>query len=335
MTSRQIVIDTLLFRNPPRVAMALPAPYPNDMCHGSRSVEGYRDPQLPPQGNEARRWKDEWGCTWATLTNFDKGEVVEGAIADWSQLDAYRPPDMGRPQDYRKAAAAFAASPEMFRIGHLPGFTFNIARYIRKMEHYLADLIIERENIDRLHAIVRGQLLKAIDCYADAGADAVMFGEDWGTQDRLMVSPAMWREIFRPEFEALCGRARERGLFVIMHSCGKMTDIIPDLIECGVHCLQFDQPRLHGIEFLARNFGGKVSFWCPVDIQRTLQTRDIGRIREDARLMVEQLGGQGGGFIAGRYPSDEAIGLGPEYQDAACQAFVEFAASGKRSPSPA
>ncbi|MGB2823596.1 MAG: hypothetical protein WBF17_21630, partial [Phycisphaerae bacterium] len=101
-------------------------------------------------------------------------------------------------------------------------------------------------------------------------------------------------------------------------------DIIGDLIECGVHCLQFDQPRLHGIETLSERFGGKVAFWCPVDIQKTLQTRDGRQIREEARLLVEKLGRFGGGFVAGHYGGNEAIGLTPDVQDIACRAFVEF-----------
>jgi len=322
LTSREIIRAVLEFDRPPRIGMTLPEPYPNDFLRGR-----WRRPpeqELPPKGNEFRRWRDEWGVIWATLSKFIRGEPVEAAVPDWADLDSYQPPDLGNRADYAEAAREFAADTEKFRVGGIPGFTFNVARYIRKLENYLCDLAIERENIDRLHVIVRAELLKAIDCWADAGADAIAFCEDWGTQDRLMISPSMWREIFKPEFRALAGRAHERGMFVLMHSCGKMTAIIEDLIECGVNCLQFDQPRLHGIEYLADHYGGRVAFWCPVDIQKTLQTKDSEQIRADARLMIERLGGFGGGFIGGYYGANEAIGITPEIQDIACKAFVEF-----------
>jgi len=213
---------------------------------------------------------------------------------------------------------------EHFRVGGLPGFTFNVARKLRKLENYLCDLILEPQQVRRLNEIVRNELLKGIDRLAEAGADAIMFCEDWGTQDRLMIEPAMWREVFRPEFELLAGRARDHGLYVLMHSCGKTTDIIGDLIECGVACLQFDQPRLHGIETLGERFGGRIAFWCPVDIQTTLQSRDPEKIRQEARLLIDELGSRGGGFVAGYYGGNEAIGLTPDVQDIACKAFVEF-----------
>jgi len=321
MKAREIVTATLEFSGPDRIAMCLPAPYPNDVIKASRRAA---EPEcLDPQGNELRRWRDEWGVTWASLTEFDKGEVVEPAIADWGDLDGYQPPELGRPEDYARVRDIFAADSEHFRIGSLPGFTFNVARKLRKLDTYLCDLALERANIDKLHGIVRSELLKAIDCLAEAGADAIMFPEDWGTQDRLMISPEMWKGIFKAEFRALAGRARERGLLVIMHSCGKMTDIIEDLIECGVNCMQFDQPRLHGIDLLSERYGGRMAFWCPVDIQTTLQTRDPEAIQLEARLLIDKLGRFDGGFIAGYYNGNEAIGLAPDIQDIACKAFVE------------
>ena len=325
MTSREIVRRVLTFDSPPRIGLTLPDPYGNDLClHGIEPAPNYRPREYPPQGREKWRRQDEWGSIWASLTDYDSGEVVQPAITDWSQLDSYRPPDFGDPARYRGMRERFAKEREKLRVGFLPGFVFAVARYIRKLENYLCDLLLERANIDRLHAIVRGQLLAAIERVAEAGADAVMFCEDWGTQERLMVSPTMWREIFRPEFAALCGAARGHGLFVLMHSCGKITDIIPDLIEVGISCLQFDQPRLHGIDRLAE-FAGRVSFWCPVDIQTTLQTHDPVKIRQEARELVTKLGGKGGGFLAGYYPSNQAIGLTDDVQEHACMAFTEFA----------
>ncbi len=47
-----------------------------------------------------------------------------------------------------------------------------------------------------------------------------MFAEDWGTQNQLLVSPRLWRQAFRPDFERLVGHAHERRLHVLMHSCG-------------------------------------------------------------------------------------------------------------------
>jgi uroporphyrinogen decarboxylase len=330
MTSREIFIASLEFQGPPRIPMTLPDPYPNDFF----GVGVSEDPNFKPPAFDVpvgRQWMDEWGVVWRSLTDFDKGEVYRGAIEDWSQLDDYRVPDLARADRYDEARRSVAEVTDKYRIGSLPGFVFNIARKIRRLDNYLCDLLAEPDRVGLLHAMIRDKIGQMIDRWAEAGVDGVMFCEDWGTQDRLMISPDMWRELFKPDFQLLCDRAHQQGLHVLMHSCGYIFDIIGDLIEVGIDCLQFDQPTLHGIDRLGDRFGGKVNFWCPVDIQKTLQTRDPAKIEAEARQLVQRLGSYGGGFIATRYGSDEALGLEPSVQDIADRAFSTWGRFEKRS----
>lgn len=320
MTGREIFTATLEFHAPPRIAMTLPDPYPNDALLVSLGP----DPTFAPPTYEVavgRQWMDEWGVVWRSLTDFDKGEVFQGAIEDWEQLDSYRTPDLARPDRYEDARRRFAEEEERYRIGELPGFVFNIARKVRRLDNYLCDLLAEPERIARLHGMIREKIAEMIDRWAEVGADGVMFCEDWGTQDRLMIAPSLWRDLFKADFEFLCDRAHQQEMHVLMHSCGYIYEIIPDLIEVGIDCLQVDQPRLLGIERLGDRFGGRVTFWCPVDIQRTLQTRNRAKIEAEAKLLIDRLGSSGGGFIATRYGSDEALGLDPSVQDIADRAF--------------
>lgn len=315
---------TIEFRNPERIAMSCPAPFPNDFAGaGIRSAPDA--PTLPRWKTErSERWKDEWGNTWERVDTRVSGEVVEGAITDWSQLESYRMPNLDDERRFTGAEEIFAKNPDKYRIGWLPGFPFSIGRNIRKLEFFLEDLVAHPDEIRELCNRIADLLDRIIRIYARLGADGVMFCEDWGCQDRLMISPRMWRTFFRPYFERLGGLTKQLGIHLLMHSCGYVYDIIPDLVECGVRVLQFDQPRLHGIERLSKNFGGKVAFWCPVDIQTTLQTGDREKIRADAKLMIEKLGCFGGGFIGGYYGSNEGIGAHPDWQKWACEAFLEY-----------
>jgi hypothetical protein len=325
MTSREIVLRTLEFRHPERIALSLPDPYPDDIAWAGASPDPKWKPSRSFDPEKGRMWEDEWGNVWAATTDFYQGEVVQGALQDWCQLDSYRMPTFDDPGRYERAAASFAAHPDRFRLGGLPGFPFAVMRYLRRMDIFLADLLLHPGEVERLGERVTALLCRCIDNWASAGADGVFFCEDWGTQDRLLVSPAMWRSIFKPYFTTLCDHAHGRGLSVWMHSCGYIHDIIEDLIECGIAVLQLDQPGLYGIDRLAGEFGGRVTFWCPVDIQRVLPTGDLARIEAFARDLVEKLGARGGGFIAGHYGSMDGIGVRPEWQDAASRAFVKYA----------
>ncbi len=326
MTSREIVERSLRFACPERIPMTLPEPYPNDVV-----VAGISRPDDPEIGvwhlvDGKWRLRDEWGNIWGRLEGFSSGEVIHGAIEDdWSLLDSYRWPAIDAPERYREARERFAAHQDKYCLGFLPGFPFAIARYMRRMENFLADVLLEPGRVQTLLERISELLASCIQRFAEAGAHGVFFCEDWGTQERLLVSPATWRRLFRPGFVALCEEASKYGLTVWMHSCGHVYEIIPDLIEVGIRVLQFDQPELHGIDNLARDFGGKVNFWCPVDIQRTLQSRDPDRIEAAARDMILKLGSYGGGFIAGYYSGNEAIGIDPAIQDIACRAFVKYA----------
>jgi hypothetical protein len=103
----------------------------------------------------------------------------------------------------------------------------------------------------------------------------------------------------------------------------KITPIIPDLIQAGVDLFQFDQPRLHGIDVLGQFQDSGATFWCPVDIQRTLQTRDETVIRAEAREMLAKLWRGRGGFVAGFYSDEVSIGLEPRWQQIACDEFLQ------------
>ncbi|MDD3927809.1 MAG: uroporphyrinogen decarboxylase family protein, partial [bacterium] len=269
---------------------------------------------------------DQWGNVWRRLEGFTKGEVYKGVIQDgWDLLDTYEFPRMDEPRIYEAMQGecqAFKA--QGYYVLGMTGWPFGVARYMRGMENFLADTVIEKNMVMLLLEKVAAVLEREIICMADNGVDGILTGEDWGTQDRLLVSPACWREMFKPHFIRLCNVAHERGLTVWFHSCGYIRDVLEDWVEAGIDVCQFDQPELHGIDYLSENFRGRMNFWCPVDVQRTLQTRDAGKIEAAARNYVEKLGCYGGGFIAGYYRGNEALGLEARWQEVAGRAFMKY-----------
>jgi len=74
------------------------------------------------------------------------------------------------------------------------------------------------------------------------GLDGIHFRDDWGTQEAMMISPRLWRELFKPAYAQLFGLARDAGKHVWFHSDGVINAIIPDLIEIGAQVLN---PRVN------------------------------------------------------------------------------------------
>lgn len=327
MNQREIIVRNLEMTGPERIGLAFSAPGRVNDIVGAGLDRSKTFVQKTWSEAGFDYYDDAWGNTWYRVSGMSKGgEIFRPALADWSGLEKLALPDYDDPARYEKARAAFAGAGDRYRMGYLPGFPFAICRYLRKMEVYFQDLVLERENIDRLHDLVTGLLEKMIDLWAGAGADGVFFCEDWGTQERLLISPKMWREIFGPIYRRLCGRARRAGLHVLMHSCGYNRDILDDLAEAGVNAFQFDQPALYGLESLAAKMRRlRVCLFSPVDIQRVMPTGDPDLIAGQARKMADLFGNGEGGLIARAYGDLPGIGVTPEADECAYRAFLENA----------
>lgn len=331
MTSRDIIIRNLTFKDPARIGMAFSFAkgVMNDICGAGLGPSATWTQRRWTEG-EFEYYDDEWGNIWYRVQGRSAGgEIHAPALRDWAQLKDLRIPDFAEPSRYRPAAATFAQNPDHYHRASLPGFPFAICRYLRKMEIYFQDLILEREHIDELHDKITTMLEAVIRQYGRTGADGIFFCEDWGTQERLLISPAMWREIFKPLYRRLCRAARESGLHVLMHSCGYNWEILDDLAEVGVNCFQFDQPSLYGLERLAEKLQrNKVCLYSPVDVQKILPTGDRKLIETTAAAMARLFGGQHGGLIANNYGDLNGIGVKPEWNQWAYDAFVKAATAG-------
>ncbi len=329
MTSRERVKRCLTFTNPDRCPMSFPAPYPNDFCGSGITADPewkpWRTWDLP---DGVRQWEDEWHNVWKCLPNTTRGEVIEGVIKDWAEIETYQMPRMALPVRYEHAAKKFAEHPDKYHLGSLPGFPFAIMRYMRTVETFLADVLLYPDEVNALQRKVVDMLKDCIDQWAKVDCDGVMWAEDWGTQERLLVSPKLWHEMFEWGFREIVSHAQDRGIQTWMHSCGYIRDIIPSLVDMGVNVLQLDQPTLSDLDFLAQTCHPKTAIWSPVDIQRDLPTANEEYIRERARELIDKLGSRGGGFICGYYGDVKSLAVEPEWQMWAVDEFSKYAVKG-------
>jgi hypothetical protein len=193
-------------------------------------------------GNPApmrREWVDEWGCRWETLDT-TAGHVVGHPIASAADYAAYRLPE---PQlDLTGLRANRAEYPDRACSGGLSFFFFERLEKLREFREAMMDLAAEREALEAFLDRLQAHYIAMVDAYAASGTvDIICVNEDLGLQDRLTISPAMWRERFKPRYQAVYNRAHEHGLLVFQHTCGYVQDIITDLAEIGVDILELQQ----------------------------------------------------------------------------------------------
>jgi uroporphyrinogen decarboxylase len=304
MTSREIVLANLEHKNPERPGMAFSGGRMNDFTGtGLGPSETYSQKRWAE--NDYEYHDDEWGSVWFRLVGRSAGgEIFKPAIRDWKQIDTMILPDYDNPKRYEHIKAHFSKPTDKFKMFSMPGWIFATSRYLRKMEIYFVDLIENREEIERLHKIVTDLLVNVIKMAGECGAEGVFYCEDLGTQDRVLMSPKMWREIFKPHYLRLTGAAHEYGMKVFMHSCGYNWELIDDLVDA-----------------LAEKFKKrKVALYSPVDIQKVMPTGNREFIEAEAEKMVNLFRGF---LIANNYGDLHGIGVLPEWDMWAYNAILK------------
>ena len=158
------------------------------------------------------------------------------------------------------------------------------------METALMNMIAAPELYEAVNEKVLEFYLKANRIFYEATKGklhAVLIGNDMGSQRGLMISPELVRRFVIPGCRRLTEQAHSYGLKVIYHSCGAISDIIPDLIDAGVDIIHPIQALAAGMEpeGLMEKFGDRVSFCGGVDTQELL----VHGTPEDVRKKVEEL----------------------------------------------
>lgn len=102
--------------------------------------------------------------------------------------------------------------------------------------------------------------------------DAILIGNDFGSQTGLMLSRELIREFVFPGTRQLVEQAKSYGVKVIHHSCGAIHDLIGDLMGMGVDAVHPIQALAKNMDALTlkRDFGGRASFVGGVDAQHLL-----------------------------------------------------------------
>lgn len=321
MTSREIIAANLRCECDLRPGLTFDGGRHCDVQYAGPGASPTWQPRRWTEGDR-EFYDDEWGNVWYHKVGGTRGEVHQPAIADWSQLEGYQPPDYADPARWAGMAAAFAQPSDRFRLACIGGWVFDNARYLRKMAVYFLDMAAEPELLRRLNDLVAGVYETKIHWAARCGADGVMIGEDLGTQTGLLFSPAMFRGFFKPTYIRLMGLAHDYGLPVLMHSCGNNAELIEDLCDCGVDAFQFDQPAVYDLPALATQLRRrKRCLWSPTDIQKVLPTGDRDLIVAETRRMFDLFAG---GLIHKNYPDLRGIGVAPEWDEWAYEAGLAW-----------
>jgi uroporphyrinogen decarboxylase len=309
-TPRELVYQTLEFRNPkrvPRDLWSLPwadMNYPGELSEIQESFPsdftgspGYQKEQAPTKGDAYRvgTYIDAWGCHFENKANGIIGEVKEAIVPaedeDWKDTSRVHFPEEWLAIDRDRINKFCAETDKFVSAGACPR-PFEQLQFIRVTEQLFMDLMLQprgfKDFLKKMHHFYCRQL----EAWAKTDVDTLNFMDDWGTQNSLLINPTLWVELFKPLYKDYIDIAKGAGKKIFMHSDGYTLAIIPHLIELGLDALN-TQIFCMGVDKLAP-FKGKITFWGEIDRQHLLPYGSTDDIRNAVTSVKNTLWDKGG-----------------------------------------
>jgi len=296
--------------------------YGNDFVDCSPTlVKRATDPELDPH-----EFTDEWGCRFGAVPDGVGSHPTLPIIRSLSEWEKYLsegipsidPEVFGKP-----IIAKTKAHPDNYVVAAFWRTFYERMHMLMGYEELMVEIATEGEIFISMLKELRDFTIHGIELIGDTGADAVFLADDWGMQHTLQISPDMWRKYFRPAYAAMIDTAHSRGLDVWLHSCGNITDIIPDWIDIGLDVIAHLQTTALDLPAIAAAYRGQITFFGGIDVQHNLVHGDRDSIRGEIETLMTCFQAFEGKYIAA--PSNTIMPETPiENVRILCEAIKDF-----------
>jgi len=210
------------------------------------------------------------------------------------------PDDPGRYEGLRSDAEYLHQKGE-YVVGSLNGLFSALHYFLMDYEQLFMAIALEQDFIRECLRRLGEWNLKAAAKMLDAGLDGLVFCDDLGSKENLLISPGMYRDLIKPWHRRVCELAHERGATVHLHSHGAIQPILDDFVECGFDMINpFDPEEGHDIEAVLEKYADKfvvvggfpTHFWSWPGQQQEEYLEKMGKLaRKYVRYIFMDSGG--------------------------------------------
>ena len=260
------------------------------------------DYDMPGGFVEPAPGRDEWGIYYINKPGVFSGMRTSDLKAGgWKAVeevlmknfpDPYAKGRFDRVKEIRKQ------HPNVYLTGHWWATYFERFIALFKEEDFLIDLYLNKKKVEKLGWMICDFFCGIVDGFAESGMDGIFFSDDLGFTDQLIVQPDLFRELFKPWYKKLFEQIHKHNMHVILHSCGYLWEIIPDLIDIGMDVHHF-QPSVMDMKKYVREFGKDLTFFGGIDIQEFLINATPDGVRKGIKEFYTILDHDGGGYMSG------------------------------------
>ena len=256
-------------------------------------------------------FRDEWGIKWAKPESSLYMDPVDNPLKGELTLDrinAYSWPDpaqegrfMGLAQETKRMHdTGCAVMISLYGLGLL-----DMGFMLCGMENLLTAMALKpdvvRALFDRIKEFQMQLWTNTLEAVGN-NVDVCLHSDDLGMQNNPFMSPDMYRSLLKPCHTELFNHIKKSAkpeAKMLLHSCGSVRKLIPDLIETGIDALNPVQVSAEGMDTaeLKKEFGSELSFWGGgVDTQRILPTGSVSEVKDEVKRRIDDLA-PGGGFV--------------------------------------
>jgi uroporphyrinogen decarboxylase len=221
----------------------------------------------------------------------------QGVISDWDDFKRYpwiKPGDL----DFRIFDEAEKILPKGMKVIRYMGPVFQMAWMLMGFEAFCYkqadDPALIEAILDKIFEIVYREFEDALQREIVGG---VWYGDDIAVKDRLMVSPSFLRKSFFPKLKRLGEGCTKRGIPLLYHTDGDITQVLDDIIDAGVNAIHPIDPTGMDIYETKKKVAGRLCVIGNVDVDLLLRGTPA-EIEEDTRKHLKLLG-PGGGYVLG------------------------------------
>ncbi len=250
---------------------------------------------------------NEWGMVFKDIGLYSEfAEYPLGNAATAADIENYPFPDpnaKGRYDEAKKTVAKYGE--EYAVVGDIETSFWETSWYLVGLEKLMMDMMMEAPYVEPLFDRVMEINLEIGRNLIRHGADIIWAGDDFGSQQSMLMDPDTWRKYFKPRIKYMFDEWRKVNpeVKIAWHSCGSIVPIIDDFIEMGLDLLNPMQPLAAGMdaENLTALFGERVQYFGGIDIQDLLPNGPVEKIKSEVKR------------IAGIYGKNEGYLLAPAH----------------------
>jgi uroporphyrinogen decarboxylase len=221
-----------------------------------------------------------------------------GLVHTRADLDTYPWPDPAT-IDYATITGAGECLPQGMGIISGVGGIFTRTWMILGYEHFCLsladdpDLVAEVLNrVARIQCAVLRRVVKLPHVFA------IWYGDDLAYTEGLLAAPRTMRKLLFPWLEELASIAHDARMPFIMHTDGKLWDIMDDLVALGLDALHPIEPKAMDIGEVKRRYGRRRALFGNIDLGYTLTRGTPDEVRAEVRQRIRELA-PGGGYAVG------------------------------------